>query len=132
MPTSRLPELATYLIGAPPNYHSKSVKRVLLFARALPSEREYLSPFRRPEGLAYQYRFHSHFVLIYVSRDISAGAAPLGQCAGEVCVNFLLISIHRVEKPTRSAVVAAARTHSGLVNSPSPIEKNPIFMRLCR
>src|SRR5215470_1103957 len=35
---------------------------------------------------------------------------------------------HRVEKPTRSAVVAAARTHSGFVNWPIPIEKYPIFM----
>src|SRR4029077_12422686 len=56
MPTSRLPELATYLIGAPHTYHSKSVKLALLFARALPSEREYLSPFRRPEKTARQWR----------------------------------------------------------------------------
>src|SRR5712692_3829762 len=35
---------------------------------------------------------------------------------------------HRVEKPTFSAVVAAARTHSGFVNWPIPIAKYPIFI----
>src|SRR5947208_3723585 len=41
---------------APPSYHSKSVKLALLPARALPSEREYLSPSRRREKTARQSR----------------------------------------------------------------------------